>query len=201
MAQVTESLRAHGARAANQGDVWDGIAAKMDRMDVASGTGAMSDIYEAREESVEAFVQALMPSPEHCGAVFALDGKVAGMELFDAPRTFARALPKLVRSYALDALETLAPRRRVPKPPAAAKAQALLEAVRGAPATLHPALGEGQDARFGGGAVSGAALVARERVVHLLAFVMNGTDAGDPSTGGSRIHRHLPRRHDPHIVY
>lgn len=202
VARVTENLRSHGAPLSDQGQVWEEIAVKMERMAVNSSTGAMSDLFEARSHGVEEYVDALQPLPDQCGAIFAIDGKVAGLELFDAQRTLSRALPKLVRSYALDALETLSPRKRSPGPPAAIAAAALLDRVREAPVTLHPSLGEGNDARFAHGNLSGAGLLARDRVVHLLAFVME-TASREPGcgTGQSRIRRRRPRLDDVDIVY
>ncbi len=44
------------------------------------------------------------------GAAFILRGRLVGAELFDSPRTFAQLLPKLVRSYGLDALDHSLPR-------------------------------------------------------------------------------------------
>jgi hypothetical protein len=201
--RVTENLRAQGAPRSDQGQVWADIAGKMSRMEVHSSTGAMSDLFEARSQGVEEYVRALKSQPGQCGAVFALDGKVAGLELFDARATLERALPKLVRSYALDALETLASRKRAPKAPAPAEAAAFLDSVRQAPITLHVSLGEGQDARFSHGHLSGAGLVARDRVVHLLAFAMPSSADGGPGRGteGTRIHRRRPRPEDPTIVY
>jgi|WetSurMetagenome_2_1015567.scaffolds.fasta_scaffold03361_5 hypothetical protein len=201
--RVTENLRAQGAPRSDQGQVWEDIAGKMERMAVASHTGAMSDLFEARAHGVEEYVRALRPQPGQCGAVFALDGKVAGLELFDATSTFEQALPKLIRSYALDALETLAPRKRAPKAPAGAEAAAFLTGVREAQVTLHASLGEGRDARFSQGHLSGAGLIARDRVVHLLAFAMPSSVEGGPGRGatGTRIHRRRPRPEDPTIVY
>ena len=38
--------------------------------------------------------------------MFAIDGQVEGVDLFDRADTLAQMLPKLVRSYAIDALES-----------------------------------------------------------------------------------------------
>ena len=37
--------------------------------------------------------------------MFLVAGCLAGLELFDAPSTWRKLLPKLVRSYALDAID------------------------------------------------------------------------------------------------
>jgi hypothetical protein len=70
----------------------------------------------------------ITPLPDQVGAAFIVRGRLVGAELFDSPRTFAQLLPKLVRSYGLDALDHSLPRdsapgggrRRVPGVPRAA---------------------------------------------------------------------------------
>jgi hypothetical protein len=45
-------------------------------------------------------------SPEGCnGVVFAIYRKILGVDLFDKPATLSKLWPKLIKSYALDALE------------------------------------------------------------------------------------------------
>ena len=56
--------------------------------------------------SEDDYVRRLRIEPGQSGAVFAIDGKVEGLELFDSTETFSKMFDKLVRSYALDALET-----------------------------------------------------------------------------------------------
>jgi hypothetical protein len=44
--------------------------------------------------------------PAECsGAVFAYGGRIVGMDLFDQNSTFRKLWPKLIRSYAIDAME------------------------------------------------------------------------------------------------
>jgi len=47
---------------------------------------------------------------------------------------------------------------------------AILERVASSPVTRMPAVGLGWEARLDGGFVHGAALIAEDRVVHLMAF-------------------------------
>jgi hypothetical protein len=183
--QVTASLRASGERHSDQGAVWADIAAKSARLGVDSETGAMADVFELHAESVDDYVVNLpAPSGAHTGAAFAIGPRLVGFDLFDAPRTLERLLPKIVRSYALDAIENGAK----PTPPERAHVSSLLDAVRQARGDSFPAVGEGEDVRLTGERVSGAALVARGRVVHLSAFRMNGE--GLRSSG--RVRRHHP---------
>jgi len=166
VAQVSESLLDSGIRSSDQSRVWEHIEAKRRRMGVESETGAMADIYERYSGSVEEYVLAVTPVDGQAGAVFALNGEVAGMDLFDAGSTLRSLLPKLVRSYALDAIEA-AGRTTTPGPDAAST---FLASVGTAEARSFPAVGLGEDVRVQGDGVSGAALMADGHVVHLCAF-------------------------------
>src|SRR3954447_11577074 len=54
-ARVAAGLEAR----AEQGAVWDEVAAKSSRLDIASATGAMHDIYEGRRDGLDAFAEAI----------------------------------------------------------------------------------------------------------------------------------------------
>ena len=105
-AYVTDSLRSNGTRASNQSAVWRGIADKATRLNAFSSTGAMSAIYERHASSLESFVRAFDCQNGQCGAVFAISGQIAGLEIFDYPEVMRRFYRKLIRSYALDALDS-----------------------------------------------------------------------------------------------
>jgi hypothetical protein len=101
MAQVTMAMRTTGERRADQADVWAEIAAKSARLGAKSPTGAMERIFEVHAGFTERCVESLRPVARQCGAVFLLDGRVAGLDLFDSAVTLRRLLPKLVRSVAI----------------------------------------------------------------------------------------------------
>ena len=65
----------------------------------------MSAMYDKVDHSLEEFVAAFLPAERQVGAVFLVNGRVVGLELFDAPSTWRKLSPKLVRSYALDAID------------------------------------------------------------------------------------------------
>ena len=75
-------------------------------------------------------------------------------------------MPKLIRSYALDAIEE-------GQESATTGSQSILEfikSVAAAPTDSFDALGEGEDLRIQSNTIAGGALAARGRVVHLCAF-------------------------------
>ena len=143
-------------------------------------TGA--DIYEQHRGSLDDYVVAFGQQPGQVGAVFMVGTTFAGVDLFAHEATFAGLLPKLARSYALDAME-LNPKTRF-KPPKAS-AQRLVADVVAAQARAYPAVGEGQDVRIESPTVAGGALVEGDAVLHLAAFRRDAGD-GPLESGGYR---------------
>jgi hypothetical protein len=99
-----------------------------------------------------------------------------------------RALfPKLIRSYALDAVETAIAAATTP-----AEAAEFLGRVAKAELLVRPAVGIGEEIRLNGKGIAGAALWAQNRYIHLCAFATNG----DGTSSGLRTRMSRPtRRH------
>ena len=167
---MSVSLHSYGGHAADQSEVWEDITNKASRMAASSPTSAMAAMYEQHETDVEAFVAALPARPRQRGAVFAINGVIVGCDLFDSAETFAKLLPKIVRSYALDALDKREPQAFTPV--AREAVVAFLNSVAGAQTQRFPALGIGEDVRLKAAGLTGGALLAEGRVVHLSAFVL-----------------------------
>jgi hypothetical protein len=176
--RVSESLRESGFRKSNQSEVWDDISDKMLNMEVKSSTHAMADAYDLFAGSLDQYVQAFSTSETQVGACFAINGKIRGIELFDVSDTCQKLLPKLIRSYALDAIEERQEGALAKTP----HVSDFITAVAAAPTDGFKALGEGEDLRLHSSSVAGGALAARERVVHLCAFSQEAR-AGRKSSG------------------
>jgi len=173
MAQVSASMKASGRRTSDQNFLWEDINEKFSRLGSSSPTAAMSDMYEQHSVHLEDYVRSFSPAADQVGAVFAIEGKVAGLELFDSPETWQKLFPKILRSYGLDALvraRSVSTKKRATPNPTKAKAAAFLRKVTKAKEEEFPAVGEGQDLRLTGPRLTGAALAVDGRVVHLSAF-------------------------------
>ena len=190
---VTRSLRESGARHTNQAAVWDDIASAAASLDARSATSAMSDVYARHDATLDRHERALTAADGQVGALFAVGKDVIGMDLFDAPATLRTYLPKLVRSYALDALargrggDASFDRREA----IVERAADFLERIASAEVSTHPAVGLGVDLRLESDGVHGGALMYEERVVHLNAF---STRAASTPHGGRKPAPSSPRR-------
>jgi hypothetical protein len=174
--QVSASLRTSSSRHSDQGAIWAEIDAKSARMGAVSTTRAAAAMFEAARTGLETFTKELRPVDGQVGAVFAIRGAIVGLDAFDSPRTWARVMPGLVRSYGLDALDTAFSGHPFARP----EPHRFLQAIAEAPLEAFPAIGLGSDVRIGGKAVVGGALVDNDHVVHLLAFPRR--DATRPKT-------------------
>jgi hypothetical protein len=171
MAQVSESLHHSRSRRSDQGAVWDNISMKAARMRSVSDTDAMSDIYHSYSTSVDAYCEAFMSSTDQVGAIFATNGALRGMEIFDSQTTLSHLLPKLIQSYALDALDTSMNEKHKSKIDHDV-AKSLFTSITQLNNESFPAIGLGRDVRFVSDAFCGGALVNDDKLIHLCVFKM-----------------------------
>lgn len=166
--RVTKSLRTNQAYDAVQQEVWAEVARKMHVHRSKSPTGALRDVYEQNETGLLGYVNSFTP-PDAEAAIIEIGGKVAGIEVFDSPETLHRLWPKLVRSYALDAIE----RANAPTQPlktGGEEAQTFLTAIATATEETYNSVGLGQDVRLSGGEVTGSGLLWEDKIIHASIF-------------------------------
>jgi hypothetical protein len=164
---VSASYTACAAPVSDQGEVWREVSRKLGSMGSTSDSCALEQTYADTRPKLEAILNDL-PAPEGCnGAVFVLDGRIAGLDLFDQPETLFKLWPKLVGGYAIDALETAG--TAGPTLDVTAVQQWLQEAASAAP-TAFASPGIGEDVRLEGNHVQGATLVVEKQPVHLQLF-------------------------------
>jgi len=166
---------------------WDEIGVKAAAMDARSPTGAMSAIFEEHAERLDDFVNRMQAQPGQTGGLFALGDAICGLDVFDKPATFVALLPKLVRSYGIDALER----------PAGSCAAPGVDAARDFLAHLacgkleeHPAMGLGYDVRIEAAGVIAGGLVAESSLIHLAAFAEQRASQAVSSDPGRFADRH-----------
>lgn len=174
---VQANTRRTGARRSNQHAVWREIEAKATRMRARSRTAAMGSIYERHGAPIAEFVARIAPVAGQVGAVFAIGDRRLGLDFFDKPDTFAAMLPKLVRSYAIDALDHARYGGDIGRPPTSeGVVWKLLDYLQNATFDCRAAVGVGQDVLIMARDLVAGALVVNDTVVHLTAFAKTFPD-------------------------
>jgi hypothetical protein len=168
LAQVSYSLRDSGSRHSDQSDIWKEIEAKSARMSATSPTRAMAAIYEQSQARLGEYIKAVPRLDRQVGAVFSICGQIAGVDIFDSPDTFAKAAAKLIRSYAIDAIERHTP--GLDTRPSTDAVRTFLDEIANANVTRFKAVGLGDDLRLNGLALAGAGLEVSGQMVHIVAF-------------------------------
>ena len=180
LSSVQESMRFGGSRHSDQSAVWGEIRAKTMAMDAESPTGAMGAIFERHSSALDELVACFRAEADVCGAIFAIGGDICGLDTFDKPAAFSALLPKLVRSYGIDALEHRDCTARsmhppgsppsVPSPPSMEQAREFLLALGKGDIEEHEAVGLGTDVRIAVEGIVAGGLLVDSSLLHLVAF-------------------------------
>jgi len=190
--QVRANLRRTGRPVADQMAVWDHLAERHKVARTESPTGAMRDLYSRSEEGLGGYERAFPYVSGAVGMIVALGGRMAGADFFDQPQTASVLWRKLVRSYALDALQGGSGAEVDHW-----RALRLLARTRGARTDVFPSLALGEDVRLQGDGVVGSALVYEGTPVYVNLFRIhrNGTaDSGGRMVKSSARHRFHDQR-------
>jgi len=103
----------------DQSAVWSGIDHMAEAAAVTSPTGAMTDIFEAKEKELDDYLDAFPCVPDQKGLLVFVNGTVVGFDVISRTAAYEVLHPKLVKSYVMDALlrrRTAAAKRRSKMP-------------------------------------------------------------------------------------
>ena len=165
---LKRGVRYHG----DQGAVWDGIADMADEANVHSRTGAMKDVFEARKNDLDAFLKTIPPYPHQKGILVFINGKPAGMDIVSSESACATIHPKLLKSYAMDALLDKKRVRKVQQ----TDAERFLHEITECQEQKYKSVGLGWDYRFEAPQKVGSALVDGDSVIHMAFFAIEEAD-------------------------
>jgi hypothetical protein len=187
---VNYSVRATGEFRSDQGAIWEGIADKAARMEAPSPSGAMAAIYDKERPSLDEYVKDFHLIDSQVGAIFIINGQVAGMDTFGRPDTFSKVFKKLLESYALDAIDWYEPG----KDNKALKSEVtkFRKAADAASSEGRPGVGLGTDFRIESKKVTGFALALDDQILHLSVFERGNGQGQETRT--SRMGRYTQRR-------
>ena len=184
---VNYSVREEGKFRSDQGVLWEEISDKAKRHDAASPSMAMSEIYEKEKPLLKEYIDGFSNTESQMGAVFMINGKIAGMDCFGKPETFLSVFKKLVGSYALDAIDWIKEKKefKVLK----SEVTKFIKETSKANIETQKSVGEGIDCRLETKKITGFTLCHEEQIPHMSVFVKADNDKPN-----SRMQRFSNRR-------
>ena len=164
-----------------QGEVWNEIACFADDLDAHSGTSALNESIERREEDLRAWAGRFPSVDGQVGMAAFVGGRPLALDGIGDRGLYANFHERLIGGYVLDALRA---RGEAPTLESDA-AERSLASVRNAARTEAPTVGRGAY-RVLSGEVVGGELEDDGRTVHVSAFPLEGEAVARPY-GASRI--------------
>lgn len=164
---VSASLnRTHEYRS-DQSAVWGDIDRMAQASAVKSPTRAMTDVFEAKEKELDDCLDAFSHVPDQKGLLVFVNGAVEGFDLISRATAYEALHPKLVKSYAMDALlQKTSSRRKA----TIEDARAFITETQTCSEKKFKSAGLGWDCRFDGGTLVGSSLVHNDTVIHSAFF-------------------------------
>jgi len=144
--------------------VWQHVEAKAAELGAASPTGAQRATFGARGTDIERLATSLAPLDGQIGAIAEVGGQCVSLDLVSRPDVYASLAPRLVRGYALDALDC------PPAPADAAAAERFLRTVLDSPSAGVETPGLGVALVITGRGIEGSGLTVDDELIQLSAF-------------------------------
>lgn len=169
---VSMNLDRERSYSGNQSEVWADIDKKSSRLDVESETSASDSMYVGTNSSIERYLNSFKPLPRQIGSVFLVNGNVSGAEVFARTKTHKTMFNRLIRSYALDAIDRRLDERerKISSQDARKRAKEFTQKLTNAWTKEFDGVGEGVNIRFKDEELTGGALLHQDRVLHLSAL-------------------------------
>jgi hypothetical protein len=166
MASVGASLQRSGRnRQSDQSAVWAAMSEKCMDFDAEAPTSSMEDIYKARRPALEQYLEHIRTQPNQVGLACAIDGRTAGVEMFEDTGVFNQFFPRLIRAYAA---EVVMDDRIATVVPDKGGVHQLLDKVARVKCNEYEAVGSGKELRFKTGQLNGSALNVDGRLLHMV---------------------------------
>ncbi len=186
--QVNCSVREERSFRSDQGALWDEISIKSNRHEAFSPSMNMGEIYEKEKLGLGEYEAGFNKIVSQIGAVFMINGKIAGMDCFGKPETFSSVFRKLVGSYALDAIDCFKEEKefKVLK----SEVTKFIKEASKASIETQESVGEGIDCRLESKKITGFSLCHEDQIPHMSVFAKAGKEKSN-----SRMQRFSQRRH------
>ncbi|NYB53061.1 MAG: hypothetical protein HVN35_10965 [Methanobacteriaceae archaeon] len=180
---VLASVRDSGQFRSDQMELWNEIDNMSRDARVRSSTKAMSDVYQSREDELSKYHQSFPLVDGQKGLLVMFNGEVMGMDMVSSSKAFQILYPKLLKSYALEAILKGNGEEYYN---GLDKSKSFLDEVRLCMDEKHKSVGYGCDHRLEGPSVVGSALIFRNQVIHTAFFNTSDIEKNQMSTYSKR---------------
>jgi hypothetical protein len=175
---TTSFLRVRREFKSDQSKVWDSVKGYLGRGGTKSSTDSFVDYHEQKRGDLDSFVASFKVEPDQVGVVVRINDQLQGLDSFGKKSTWERVFPKLVRSYAMDAIVRTEV-EPIAGPAARMSPAEFIKALGEAPSQSFESVGAGDDYRIETDSLIGAALVLDQNLLHLTAFPKDGNGAAE----------------------
>lgn len=170
---VSANLSNSNEFASDQFEVWNEIDRIARNTNIHSETGAMKDIFYAKMEDLDKFLEAFKCEPHQKGLLITINGEVVGFDAISLESAYKKLHPKLVKSYAMDALLQ---KKKKSVLPSIEKAKTFIKEAISAHGKKYKSIGYGWDYRFESENIVGSALIYNRNVIHTAFFRIEKSD-------------------------
>jgi hypothetical protein len=170
---VSHTLEDSQEYRSDQGTVWTAISEMQEKAETHSRTGAMKDVFEAKVKDVDEYMKAFSLISHQRGILAFINEEIVGFDFISSEKAFEILHPKLVKSYAMEALLH---NKKIEKIPAVDKASDFLKEIQKSKEKKYRSVGIGWDYRYEGEKIVGTALKAGKKIIHMAFFRITESD-------------------------
>jgi hypothetical protein len=156
------------------------------KANVHSPTSAMKEVFESRENDLKGYLDAFQYVPNQKGIFVMTNGKVAGFDILSLSSAYEMIHPKLVKSYAMDALLQ---KKKNGDEASVDKAKSFIKEATECEEKRYESIGYGWDHRLQGKMIVGSSLVYQEKVIPMAFFKIDEEERVGTISSSSRRQR------------
>jgi hypothetical protein len=173
---VATSLSSTGQYKSDQGTVWRKIDEQATKAGTVSETGAMKDTFVQKMADLDEYLKSFRTVPSQKGLLVFIGGEPVGFDFVSKDFVFGLLYPKLIKSYAMEAV--LEEKTSEAKPDQQV-AEAFLREAAACEEKKYESVGRGYDYRYESKTMVGSALAVDDKVVHMAFFRVGENDKTD----------------------
>ena len=167
-ASVKRSVESSGEYLSDQGAVWNEVHKLENMMEVNSPTSALGDVYDAKSNDLEDYIEAFELVEGQKGLLVSVNGAIIGLDVVSNESAYKDLHKKLIKSYALDSM--VEKNKNIKFNIDKNKAEEFIKEILKSNESKNMSVGYGFDYRFANRSYTGSSLVYKDQVIHASFF-------------------------------